>query len=204
MTTVCLLCMKPIGTVLSWQTLLNLEKKKTLCDGCSNRFVRADIIEEGTVLDRVHSLYAYDEPMRDWLHQYKFLQDVALADIFAEDLNKALSGEDIIVPIPMHPERAVERTFAHVDTLLDRSKRPFRQLLEKRTLAVMGEKNRRERLAMEPLFRLKPGAVIEPVTYRLVDDIYTTGTTLRQAAQLLKDAGAVRVEAVTLIRSVQK
>ncbi|WJY26134.1 ComF family protein [Sporosarcina trichiuri] len=204
MTTVCLLCMKPIGSDLSWQAFLRIEKNRALCDSCSNRFVRADIIEEGTVLDRVHSLYAYDEPMRDWLHQYKFLQDVALADVFADELNKALTGRDIIVPIPMHPERVMERTFAHVDTLLDRAKRPYRQLLEKRTLAVMGEKNRQERLAMGPLFRLKPGAVIEPVTYRLVDDIYTTGTTLRQAAQLLKDAGAARVEAVTLIRSVQK
>ncbi|GKV69397.1 amidophosphoribosyltransferase [Sporosarcina sp. NCCP-2716] len=203
MTDPCLICMKPINDGLTWQGLLNLEKKKTLCADCSKRFVRADIIEEGPVLDRVHSLYAYDDAMRDWLHQYKFLQDVALADVFADELKKALGGKDIIVPIPMHPERAVERTFSHVETLLDRAKRPYRQLLEKTTVSVMGEKSRQERLQMEPLFRLADTATIEPVTYLLVDDIYTTGTTLRQAAELLKEAGAERVEAVTLIRSIQ-
>ncbi len=54
---------------------------------------------------------------------------------------------------------------------------------------------------MEPLFTIKPGTTIQPGTYILVDDIYTTGTTLRHAATVLKEAGATRVEAVTLIRA---
>ncbi|WP_251658516.1 ComF family protein [Sporosarcina aquimarina] len=200
----CLLCMKPISEVASWQSFFGIEKKKTLCDDCSKRFVRADIKEEGDVLDAVHSLYEYDEAMRDWLHQYKFLQDVALAQVFSNELRRAFSNKDTIVPIPMHPERARNRTFAHVETLLDGAKRPYVQLLTKTNTTVMGEKSRHERLNMGQLFELVPGAVVQPITYRLVDDIYTTGTTLRRAATVLKQAGAARVEAVTLIRSIQK
>ena len=51
--------------------------------------------------------------------------------------------------------------------------------------------------------RLKPETTIQPGTYILVDDIYTTGTTLRHAATVLKEAGATRVEAVTFIRAEQ-
>lgn len=200
----CLLCMKPISEVASWQSFFGIEKKKTLCADCSKRFVRADIKEEGDVLDAVHSLYEYDAAMRDWLHQYKFLQDVVLAQVFAKDLRRAFLSTDTIVPIPMHAERARSRTFAHVETLLDGAKRPYVHLLTKTNTSVMGEKSRHERLNMEQLFELVPSAVVQPITYRLVDDIYTTGTTLRQAATVLKQAGAARVEAVTLIRSIQK
>ncbi|MBD7909598.1 ComF family protein [Sporosarcina sp. Sa3CUA8] len=196
--------MKPIKEIASWQSFFGLEKKKTLCEDCSKRFVRADIKEEGDVLDSVHSLYEYDDAMRDWLHQYKFLQDVALAQVFADELRRSFSNNETIVPIPMHPERARLRTFSHVETLLDEAKRPYIQLLEKTNTGVMGEKSKQERLEMENLFELVPGAVVHPITYRLVDDIYTTGTTLRHAATVLKQAGAARVEAVTLIRSIQK
>lgn len=65
----------------------------------------------------------------------------------------------------------------------------------------MGEKSKAQRLAMKPLFAIKEGTTIQPTTYILVDDIYTTGTTLRHAATILKKAGAERVEALTLIRA---
>lgn len=65
----------------------------------------------------------------------------------------------------------------------------------------MGEKSKAERLAMAPLFTLKPETTVQPGTYIVIDDIYTTGTTLRHAATVLKEAGAARVEAVTLIRA---
>ena len=54
---------------------------------------------------------------------------------------------------------------------------------------------------MRPLFAIKQGIVIQNTTYILIDDIYTTGTTLRHAATVLREAGAERVEAVTLIRA---
>lgn len=65
----------------------------------------------------------------------------------------------------------------------------------------MGEKTKAQRQAMKPLFSIKEETIIRPSTYILVDDIYTTGTTLRHAATVLKQAGATRVEALTLIRA---
>ncbi|GKV56703.1 amidophosphoribosyltransferase [Sporosarcina sp. NCCP-2222] len=197
----CLLCEQQIDRRPTWQGLLGVEKKQHLCVACSKSFQRADIIEEGEIFDRVHSLYDYNEAMREFFHQYKFLQDIALAAVFADDLRTILKGRKVVVPIPMHPLKRVERTFAHVDELLTRASISFHQLLDKSSTDVMGEKTREERLAMEPLFKLKEEAVIEPITYTIVDDIYTTGTTLKQAAAVLKESGAARVEAVTLIRA---
>ncbi|AMQ07547.1 ComF family protein [Sporosarcina psychrophila] len=199
----CLLCETPIAEKPSWKALLALEKLTEICQDCSKKFQRADIKEEEPFLDQITSLYTYNEAMREYLHQYKFLQDVALASVFANELRTLLKGKATIVPIPMHPEKRMQRTFAHVDELLKSARIPFSHLLEKTGTEAMGEKSKAQRLAMEPLFKLKQGTAIQPGTYILVDDIYTTGTTLRHAATVLKEAGATRVDAVTLIRAEQ-
>lgn len=197
----CLLCETLIAEQPSWKALLSLEKQTEICQDCSKKFQRADIKEEDIFLDRLTSLYSYNEAMREYLHQFKFLQDVALASVFANELRVNLKGTATIVPIPMHPEKRIGRTFAHVDELLKSGGIPFTHLLVKTGSELMGEKSKAERLAMAPLFTLKPGTTVQAGTYIVIDDIYTTGTTLRHAATVLKEAGATRVEAVTLIRA---
>ena len=78
--------------------------------------------------------------MREYLHQFKFLQDVLLAGVFANELRTHLKGNPIIVPIPMHPEKKIQRTFAHVDELLKSARIPYTHLLEKMDTEAMGEK----------------------------------------------------------------
>lgn len=198
----CLLCEQKLASTPSWQSLIAIEKISLICENCSKSFERVDIKEEGGVVDQLTSLYTYNGPMREYLHQYKFLQDVALAGVFANELRSELARKDVIVvPIPMHPQKKIERTFAHVEEMLAAARIPFKDLLIKTNTEVMGEKTREERLSMRNLFSIKPGSDIQITTYILVDDIYTTGTTLRHAATVLKEAGARRVEAVTLIRA---
>lgn len=197
----CLLCEKVLTVKPSWGSLLTLEKETFICLDCSKMFKHADTINEDLSLDGLTSLYIYNEAMRDYLHQFKFLQDVALAAVFGNDLRSVLKGKVNIVPIPMHPKKKSARTFAHVEELLKSARIPYIDILEKVDEESMGEKSKQERLAMSSLFKLKPNVTIKPEMYILVDDIYTTGTTLRHAAMLLKEAGAIKVEAVTLIRA---
>ncbi|WOV88347.1 phosphoribosyltransferase family protein [Sporosarcina oncorhynchi] len=198
----CLLCERRLQSLPSWQMLIAVEKTSLICDDCSKSFERVDIIEESNLLDRITSIYTYNEAMREYLHQYKFLQDIALAGVFMNELRETINTHHtIIVPIPMHPIKKIERTFAHVEELLKTADLPFDDILVKTDTAVMGEKTREERLSMAPLFQVKPYTTIRDTTYILVDDIYTTGTTLSHAAAALKEAGATRVEAVTLIRA---
>jgi len=197
----CLLCEQSIAATPSWQSLFGLNKQMNICQDCSKKFQRADNKEECDMIDQLTSLYTYNEAMRDYLHHYKFLQDVQLAHVFAQELRSHLLAKAIIIPIPMHPEKKIQRTFAHVDELLKSADIPYTHLLEKLDTEAMGEKSKVQRLAMKPLFSIKEGTTIQPTTYILVDDIYTTGTTLRHAATILKKAGATRVEALTLIRA---
>ena len=198
----CLLCEQSIASTPSWQVTYSDSTNKRIFAMIVQKSSSVPIIRKKCdILDQITSLYTYNEAMRDYLHQLNFLQDVQLADVFAHELRSHLPAKAIIVPIPMHPEKKIQRTFAHVDELLKSAGIPYTHLLEKIDTDAMGEKSKAQRLAMKPLFAIKEGTTIQQETYILVDDIYTTGTTLRHAATVLKEAGATRVEALTLIRA---
>lgn len=201
----CLLCTKPLDAMPTWQQLIGIDKQTAACASCLAQFERIDAEASDEWLDRVQSLYAYNEAGKQYIHQLKFLQDIALCTIFAGQLNKLLKQpRKVIVPIPMHEENEKKRTFSQVHALLDAAHIRYENALVKTTESVMGEKNRAERLAMTEIFSVSSDIVVEGRHFMLVDDIYTTGTTLRHAARTLKERGAETVEAVTLFRPMRE
>jgi competence protein ComFC len=203
----CLLCNNEFLEKPSWQSLFVLKNPQVICVKCQSKFERAenkDYLEEwkGTkfegALDSLISIYNYNDFMKDVLHQYKFLQDVELAKIFREDFVHLKVEKAMIVPIPMHLEKLKERTFAQVDELLIAANIPFTQALQKSVNTTQGKKSKLERTQSEILFTVTEN--IEGKSILLVDDLYTTGTTLHHAAYVLKQAGASKVRGLTLVR----
>lgn len=217
----CYLCDQLLRFVPSWRGIFLHELPEVLCRECRSGFLKLDktgcrlcskpgegecrdclfweahgyqgLIRSGT------SLYSYNEAMKNWFHQYKFLKDVVLAEVFANDLKGILANESAaIVPIPLHPEKLYERSFSQVDQLLVSAGVPYSHLLEK-CGDTLGEKNRQQRIATQQLFRLNGEPV--PQEILLVDDLYTTGTTMRHAAKTLKQGGAQNIRMLTLIRA---
>ncbi|EON70424.1 ComF family protein [Lysinibacillus sphaericus] len=187
----CLLCAQPLQSAPSWKTLLTKQFPPCICQKCASRF------ERNTTTS---ALYQYNDAMKDYLHQYKFLQDVALAKVFRQDLQDQFKHEkSAIIPIPMHPLKQKERTFSHIEELLKAAGIPYIQLLEKTTTETQSSKNREERLQTASLFQLLPSVTIAYKEYVLFDDIQTTGTTLRHATEILLQAGAKNVRSFTLI-----
>ncbi len=187
----CLICSQLLKASVTWKTLLIKQFTPTICTRCTARFEQSQ---------SVTALYQYNEAMKDYLHQFKFLQDVALAKVFRQELYARFNKEKaMILPIPMHPIKQQERTFSHTNELLKAADIPYIQLLEKTTTETQGSKNREQRLRAAPLFRLKEGANVEHKDYLLFDDIKTTGTTLQHAADVLMQAGAKNVQYFTLI-----
>ena len=171
----CLLCSQPLHFNASWKTFLTRQFQPCICEKCNARFERNTSLEST-------ALYRYNDTMKDFLHQYKFLQDVALAKVFRQELYTLFKHETAtIIPIPMHPEKQKERTFAHLDELLKAANIPFIQLLEKTTTETQSTKTREERLKTAPFFKLKSDVTVEYKDYLLFDDIKTTGTTLQHA-----------------------
>lgn len=195
----CYLCTALLQQKLTWKKLLTQTDEPVICEKCFRKF--EPVISEQLKYKDIKSLYHYNESMKDFLHQYKFMKDVVLSEVFREQLSTSLKDKQaIIVPIPMHPEKLKQRTFAHIDELLNAANIPFTHLLEKISPVSQSSKSKIEREQSQQLFKLKANATIKSTHYILVDDIVTTGTTLKHAKSLILEAGAEKVTAFTLIQ----
>ncbi|HWL11994.1 MAG TPA: ComF family protein [Ureibacillus sp.] len=193
----CLLCNSALEEPSTWKTLLSNQFPRTTCLHCEEKFESF----EGEVSAELISLYKYNDCMKDYLHRYKFMHDVLLAKVFRQRIRQALSKrKEIIVPIPMHPEKLKERTFSHVDELLNEANISYEHFLEKITTETQGGKSRQERINAPQIFTLRENQNPRDKNFIIIDDIYTTGTTVNQAKQILLEAGAQSVTAFTLIR----
>lgn len=153
-------------------------------------------------LDQNRSLYRYTDFAKDVVAKFKFRGDYVLAEIFAEDLRQALQAfeYDYIVPIPLSEERLYERGFNQAEALITIAGFEPTRLLSRVHTEKQSKKSRSERIHIEQVFKLETDLNLNSKTIVLIDDIYTTGSTLRHAAKILKDNGAAKVYSFTLAR----
>lgn len=161
--------------------------------------------------------YAY--PWDDLIARFKFRSEPALAQPLAslmlrQPALKALIGDcDWVVPIPVAPERLAERGYNQAWELakaLCLQAGTHRAVGLPSALVRIGQAPDQHNLPAEQRVKNLKGALI-PDPERvlqlkgshvlLVDDVSTTGTTLRAAAEALRRAGVRRVSASVLART---
>jgi competence protein ComFC len=150
------------------------------------------------------SVYTYNPYLKEIISLFKFRGDHILSQIFLQDFQKTFKKhfdkKSIIVPIPLSNERLYERGFNQAKVLAELLQLPITEPLTRIHLEKQSKKSRTERLETENIFRVKESVELNGVPIVLIDDIYTTGTTLRHAAEILKKAGALSVSSLTLAR----
>lgn len=153
------------------------------------------------VLHENTSMFEYNPFLKEYLARYKYRGDYVLAKSFSHQIRTFLKTRqyDHIIPIPLSKERLYERGFNQSTAILEESEVRPSSLLTRTHSEKQSKKNRFERLQQKNVFQLVEGGV-EGKTILLFDDIYTTGATLRQAAKLLKEAGAKEISSLTVAR----
>jgi competence protein ComFC len=150
------------------------------------------------------SIYSYNEGIKAWMNAFKFRGDVAVAEVVAQELKEEyirnFSMIKQIVPIPLSKERLQERGFNQVEILCHMAKLPINNCLGRNHSEKQSKLTRRERLAREQLFFFQKGKKIQNEPILLIDDFYTTGKTVRDAAEILLNNGASEVFSLTLVR----
>jgi competence protein ComFC len=178
-----------------------------VCDKCGRPLSEGTVcnrcIEEQTVIDGIRAPFAFEGLVRQAVHQLKYQNLRALAETFAEYMNKCfednISSADVLVPVPLHAKRLRERGYnqsallAHeigrlcglpvIDSAL------VRRLHTPPQAQSSGIEERRHNLA--DAFCLNSGFHGKHVL--LIDDVATSGSTLNTCARELKAGGAASV-----------
>ncbi len=153
-------------------------------------------------LTKNSSLFHYNDFMKEVIAKYKYRGDYALAEVFAFYVKEHLEKleYDLITVIPLSEERLKERGFNQAQALLDVSEVECTPLLTRIHTEKQSKKSRQERISLAQVFQIIDSSSIQGKSIVIVDDIYTTGSTLRHAAKALKLAGAEKIQSLTIAR----
>ena len=183
------------------------------CEACRKNFALGKMLKQVDNIDEVFLCFKYHQELQEALQNVKFAGQKDLLPLLKEEaqlaledasyLEKVLLKYDIICCVPTSPERKAERGFdvpCEIFAFLDSKK--WQPNLLKRVRNTM------------PLFDLEPSlrkqevagcfAVEQDLLGKIVlicDDIFTTGSTMCEAAEALRKAGAKSVGAIAFTAS---
>lgn len=157
------------------------------------------------ILQQNRSLYVYNDFLKEVVAKIKYRGDVELINAFKPVMRanfKRVSRDTILIPISLSNERQYERGFNQADLIAKVFNRNVYNLLKRNTHEEkQSKKNRHERIKKKNNpFRVIDKHQIKGHSIFLIDDVYTTGSTLRYAAKVLIEAGAKSVSSITLGR----
>jgi ComF family protein len=173
--------------------------RTVFCAPCASTLVRHPSSE---------GVFEYGGAIARAIHRFKYRDRPDLGRPLGEALARiALPDVDGIVPVPLHPKRLAERGYNQAALLARPLARvmgvPVRADILSRTRDTprQAELDRTSRQqSIRGAFHATPDA--RGKRWLLVDDVRTTGATLRTCAHALRDAGAQKIAHVVLAVAV--
>jgi ComF family protein len=176
-------------------------------------FLSAEAIADPPAFERARAAVVYSGVARDMVQGLKYRDRTDLAPWMAGWMARAgaelIADADVVVPVPLHWRRFFRRQFNQSAelgrALARRSGLPFSPSAVKRvklTRQQVGLERRQREENVRAAFKVPPEAEIEIAGRRvlLVDDVFTTGATVRSVATALKRGGAGAVDVLTFAR----
>lgn len=206
-THICPECMKKVRFTHSSPSVCKkcsrpIDSDSILCAGCQ---------VSSHCFDVAFSCILYENEMRSSLLTYKFndarykYRDFAEIILAEAARISPFPKVDIICSVPVSKKRRKQRGFDHVAPLAKyiskKSGVPYCKgaLLKVKDTPPQSILSFRERqLAVKGAFKLNDAHAVRGKSVLLLDDIYTTGATVSEAAKILKRAGAEYVAVMTL------
>ena len=192
---------KHCGLPFADRSLLN---RDMICPVC--------IREKKSPFRMERSALKYDLASKKAILAFKFMDKTENAKVFAKWLKIAgqdifTAGVDVFIPVPLHYRRLIMRRYNQSALLavalsrLTKIPADFSSLVKFRSTkpqaALLGQARRKN---IRNAFKVKHPERIKGKRIVLIDDVLTTGSTVRECAKVLLNAGAVSVDVLTIAR----
>lgn len=176
------------------------DETKVFCDDCERK---------KHIFDYGYALYDY-QSMRQSVYRFKYQNRCEYAQFYAYDIYKRLGTEiramhaDAFIPVPLHKSRKRERGYNQSELVAKELSKlfdiPMCKNLVKRTKKTVSQKqlnaiSRQNNL--KKAFNIGSDVVKLNKTI-LIDDVYTTGSTLDAVALELRRYGVEKIYFITL------
>lgn len=158
--------------------------------------------------------WRYEYPVDAMIRALKFHGECCFARVFGELLaheRRLLAAPlpDLLIPLPLHFRRRVERGYNQAAELARYAARPLRlEVGERRLQRVRATREQSGLSAAARRRNVRNAFYADPAVrgrrVALLDDVITTGSTARAAARALLGAGAVAVELWVVARVARR
>lgn len=196
---VCARCWESFERVPPTETVIQLIERKFLADEALNK------------IDAVF-LFEQDTRVREAVHLLKYNGAEMIADRFGLFIAKKIVNDtklsmcDTIAPVPLHPVRRRERGYNQSELIAASISRNLQikhvpgllvRIRQTQTQTYFDAEGRR--INVRGAFRIGkiPASEVKGKKVLLVDDVITTGSTIRECASTLKTNGASEVYAAS-------
>lgn len=168
-----------------------------------------DCLTDPPPFSRARAVAFYDGLVLTAIHRLKYQRQLIYAKFLGQILAAAnaaelVSAADLLVPIPLHSRRLrwrgfnqailLARTFPDLPLGLD-------TLVRRRpTLPQIKLSPQERQTNVKGAFAVPVPSAIKDKSVLLVDDVYTTGATVKECARALLRAGVAKVEVLTVAR----
>ncbi len=175
------------------------------CEACSH------LVYE---FDYARAAFVYQAPAQELVHHLKYDGLRSPAAFFSQALTRIPAAKrfahsfDLIMAVPLHRVRERDRGYNQSEllgrALAEELGLPFAQPVIRR-LNTRSQTNLSRQARLDNLsgaFRLRRRADVAGKKIIVVDDVFTTGTTVNEVSRVLKAGGAARVVVLTATRAV--
>lgn len=201
----CLSCMPPLSVAQCSCCAQPLPSATTkhLCGHC---------LQHPPAFVKVHAAGLYQRHLKEAVHRLKYRNQVALARPLGRLLTeKIIVSEkvfvpDLIVPVPLHPSRLRQRGFNQALEVARPISRTLNVPLDSRLLERSRETRQQQGLsAKERKGNLRKAFSLSRQTparrILLIDDVMTTGETVRECSRTLVSGGITEVQVAVVARA---
>lgn len=180
-----------------------LDKNLMICDLCKDR---------DYVFDKNYSACYYTDVPAKIVKSFKFHSRKYYAEYIAKIMHEKLTcfeGVDIITFVPLSKSRTRERGFNQAEEIAKELEKltgiKCESLLlktkEGKHQAKLNQKDRLENLKNSFDFVTNAKTIVKNKTILIVDDVFTTGTTLNECSKVIKSKGAKKVVTATFAKT---